>query len=96
MTDSTFNEEEIKQLETIVAAQETWTDWNRRKSFDGRDVIEISVSVPQPHAIRLTKAGDPASYMAAGMKGWSLVVCSTFDELIATITGIPGDNRLAG
>lgn len=95
MTETTFNEEELKELEAIVASQDSWVDWNRRKSFDGRDVIEISVTVPQPHSIRLTKAGDPASYMAAGMKGWSLVVCSTFDELMGTITGIPGGSRLA-
>lgn len=82
-----FTDEELELFESVFEERDDWARWIRRPGPDGRDVIELTVVQEVPCSVRMTKAGTPTSYMAAGLKGWSLIVCSTFDELLQTISG---------
>lgn len=85
---SGFSEEEVRAFKECFNGQSSWQSWCHRRADDGRDVLEVITKNDDDAApVRLTKVDRPRSYMAAGLKGWSLVICSSFDELIATVTG---------
>ena len=103
MSESRFTDEELARFERRFALSPAWRRWHRRGGFNGEDVIEISVAGAgrTPCTVKMAKT-DARQYVAAGLDGWGLTICESFDDLLDIVGrmsppafGYHGDGAMA-
>ncbi len=85
MPNEVFSREEIANFLTRFERTPNWTDWDRARDREGRDVLRVCIAGRRRSTLSLTKSGG-AAYTVDGLDCWGPTEFQSFDSLLSTTT----------